>query len=88
MRSCAGSTRYNVEVKYERAPRFVRLPGTASWEYDQDTANKIRDASYEAREAKTDKHWYVTKSEIKKATTAKRKANGAKGTAARKKPKP
>lgn len=48
MRSCAGSTRYNVKVKYERAPRFVRLPGTAFWEYDQDTAKKIRDASYEA----------------------------------------
>ena len=85
---CAGSDLYNVKVTASRKLRSVRLPGTSSWEYDRDTAVKIRDAFYEARKAKIDKDWYVPKGMMKKATKAKRQANAAKTNASRKKAKP
>ena len=49
---------------------------------------KLRDAFYEAREAKTEKDWYVPQGMINKAKKAKRKARDAKSAAARKKKKP
>ena len=85
---CAGSDVYNVKVSVRCQLRTVRLPRTSSWEYDRDTAVKIRDAFYEAREAKTEKDWYVPQGMINKAKKAKRKARDAKSAAARKKKKP
>ena len=84
---CAGSSRCNVKVAFKKKLCCVRLPGTSSWDYDRETAVKIRDAFYEARKAKIDKDWYVPQDMINKAKKAKRKAAGA-GAASRKKKKP